>query len=552
MKILIYNWAQFDSPVMAGGGVTMYLRNVITELLSRDGVEVWFLSSGERYRFFNRKPAIEETSNVFDNPRLRTFTLVNSPIKAPAHAAFNSVDQWLRDQVTPRLVRDFIDVNGPFDALHIHNLEGIGADVLNLARGGNLRRIFYTFHNYMPVCPQIELLYDNRRPCNDYHDGQSCVGCLGSDHRMADLIAFDRVGGAIKGRGLAGHPLGGFLFDSFSGTKSYVKAVRNLARDVASGLRTGFRQWQFRPKTDVGKSHGWQAGPKTRPPRPHAPGARLLEGWAFRQWREANGVALRNLDGVFAVSDLCGQTAMRFLPDGTRVETLLLPIDIEISPEERRALRAGRPARATTGRAADAASADTALTLSFIGYDIRSKGLPFLIDALSEIDDPFYRENVDLLIVARLSPQRERQLAQLETRFRSVKVIPSYARNQITALSQMIDLNVVPSIWWETFNQVTVELARLGVPSLLSSNVGAKQTLTRPDDFVFTAGDADHFRAQLDRLVRDASLRKTFFDEELHMPSLQAHVDLLLARYRGEIGSGEAAASKPPQDSAAE
>lgn len=530
MKIMIYNWAQFDSPVMAGGGVTMYLRNIITELLSRDGIEVWFLSAGDTYRFLNRKPVIEETSNAFDHPRLRTFSLINSPIKAPAHAAFNDIDHWLRDDVTPRLLREFIDQHGPFDVLHLHNLEGIGAQALNLPKGHKLGRIFYTLHNYMPVCPQIELLYDNRLPCTDYRDGARCVGCLGSDHRMANLIAFDRVGGAIKGRGLAGHPLGGFLFDLYSGTKSYAKAARNMARDLATGLRTGFRHWHLRPRSEAGRTHGWTAGPRTRAPRAHPPGRRLQEASAYRQWREANGLALRDhVDGVFAVSDLCGQTAMRFLPPGTQVETLLLPIDIEISLDERRALRAGRPAE--PGRQA---AAGPGLTLSFIGYDIPSKGLPFLIDALAEIDDPFYRNSVDLLIVARLSPQRERQLAQLETRFRSVRVLPSYGRDQLAALSQMIDLNIVPSIWWETFNQVTVELARLGVPSLVSSHVGAKQTLTRPEDFVFEAGDARHFRDRLDRLLRNADLRDSFFDAELRMPTLQQHVDMLLARYRGQ------------------
>lgn len=533
MKILICNWAQFDSPVMAGGGVTLYLRNVITELLSRDGVEVWFLSSGDRYRFWNRKPGIEETANAFDHPRLRTFALVNSPVKAPAHAAFNDIDQWLRDDITPRLLREFIDRHGPFDALHLHNLEGLGAHVLNLPKGEKLRRIFYTFHNYMPVCPQIELLYDNRLPCDDYHDGARCVGCLASDQRMSNLIAFDRVGGAIKGRGLAGHPLGGFLFDSYSGTKSCAKALRNLARDVMAGLRNGFAHWHLRPRSEAGKCHGWKAGPRTRAPRAHPPGARLQEASAYRQWREANGLALRDhVDGVFAVSDLCGQTAMRFLPPGTRVETLLLPIDIEIPLAERQALRASRPVPADP--LVNGAATEPGLTLSFIGYDIASKGLPFLIDALGQIDDPLYRNSVDLLIVARLSPQRERQLAQLETRFRSVRIVPSYARDQLAMLSQMIDLNIVPSIWWETFNQVTVELARLGVPSLVSSNVGAKQTLTRPDNFVFQAGNTQDFRDCLDRLVRDPALRERFFDVELQMPSVGQHVDQLLARYRGQ------------------
>lgn len=532
MRILLYNWTQFDNPTMAGGGVTMYLRNIISELLSRDDVEVYFLSSGEKYNFFDRRPRIESTRNVYDNPSLKTFALYNSPIKAPAHDAFYSIDRWLCDEVTPRLIKEFIDEHGPFDAFHIHNLEGLASSVLSLPKSDKLQRLFYTFHNYTPVCPQIELLYDNRLPCEDYHGGLRCTGCLAHDRRMADLIAFERVGSALKGRGLAGHPIGIFLFDAFAGTKSWGKALRNLFRDVSSGLRTGFRHWHLRPPTEPGRTNSWRASPRTPKPMPVPPREPILKGTVYRQWREANGRALHdNADGLFAVSDLCGRTAMSFLPPGTQVETLLLPIDIEISLAERQVLRADRAARRAKVDRADDNPVDS-VTLSFIGYDIPSKGLPFLIDALEQIDDPFYRDHVDLLIIARMSPHRERQVALLETRFRSVRIVPSYAREQIAALSQLIDLNVVPSIWWETFNQVTVELARLGVPSLVSSRVGAKQTLTRPESFVFEADDAVDFRAKLDQLVRDPVLRNSFFDEELLMPSMAQHVDWLLERYQ--------------------
>ncbi|MCL6285256.1 glycosyltransferase family 4 protein [Ruegeria sp. 2012CJ41-6] len=522
MKILLYNWAQFDSAVMAGGGVTLYLRNVIEELLKRDDVEVYFLSSGARYGLFRRRPAIHQTASAYKHPRLKTFTLVNSPIKAPAHDSFYSISTWLRDTTTSDLIRDFINQNGPFDAFHIHNLEGVSANVLSLEKGPNLKRLFYTFHNYMPVCPQIELLYNEKSLCTDYHDGTRCVGCLGHQNNMHDLIAMERIGGFIKGRGLAGHPVGGLLFDVFSGTRSYIRAARNMARDLAHGLRTRFRYWHLRPRHEPGHRQSWRPDAETPPLHvmPLSPPA--VSGDAYRQWREANGEALhRHADGIFAVSDLCRETALRFLPAQTRIETLPLPMDIEVSPQERNTLRAKRPE-------------SDGITLSFIGYAIPSKGLPFLIDALMQIDDPFYKENVDLLVVARIDPRLNRQLQQLRTKFRSVQILPGYARNQLSALSQKVDLNIVPSIWWETFNQVTVEMGLLGVPSLVSDRVGAKQTISTPEHFVFEAENIADFMSKLTPLVKNPGLRARFFDKPLQIPTMRDHVNLLIEHYAGE------------------
>lgn len=524
MKVLFYNWAQFDDARMAGGGVTVHLRSVIEELLRRDGVEIWFLSGGKHYGVLDRRPRIVPTRNAYGDGRIKTFTLINSPIKAPAHDAFYSVGKWRTDQGSLKVLDAFLKRHGPFDALHIHNLEGVGSGILRLARGQAVRRLFYTFHNYMPVCPQIDLLHDARTPCEDYRDGYRCIGCLGHDNRMEDLIAWQRAGGVVDITKLTGHPLGGFLFDMLGAGIHVWRAGRNLVRDVVHGFRNGFHHWNLRQRKGYGRIHDWRAGKDTPALRVMNPDRRGVDAADFRAWRMENGAALaENMDGVFAVSDLARETAMRFLPPSVRIEVLPLPVDVETSLAERARLRARRQGR-------------DGVTLSFVGYDIPSKGLPFLIEALADLDEPFLRENVDLLVVASLGPQRARQLRQLERVFRSVRIVPSYRRDQLEALSGLIDLNIVPSIWWETFNQVTVELAHLGVPSLVSSTVGAKQVIQDHDLFVFESGNAADLRAKLLPLIKDRSRRDRFFEGNLDVPTMKAHVDLLLARYSGKRG----------------
>ena len=319
---------------------------------------------------------------------------------------------------------------------------------------------------------------------------------------------------------MSGHPLGGFLFDLQAGAHYLYKAARNLVNDLRNGLLTHFRYWHLRPGKGPGKLHGWRAESDT--PKVSALPLDRRAGLAisYRNWRQTNAAALaENLDGVFAVSEVARAAALRLMPTGAKIEVLPLPIDIETTTEEWAQLRARR------GDASD-------VTVSFVGYDISSKGLPFMIDALADLNDPYYRENVNLLVVARLGSYRARQLYQLERQFKSVRVIPSYRRDQLQELSGRIDLNVVPSIWWETFNQVTVELARLGVPSLVSSTVGAKQAIGDQATFVFESCNATDFRYKLDALVKDAALRAQFFDRELAIPSVREHVDELLERYQ--------------------
>ena len=46
MKVLIYNWVQYDDFSRRGGGVTAYLRNLIEKLAKDPQVQCVFLSSG--------------------------------------------------------------------------------------------------------------------------------------------------------------------------------------------------------------------------------------------------------------------------------------------------------------------------------------------------------------------------------------------------------------------------------------------------------------------------------------------------------------------------
>ena len=49
MKILFYNWIQFDKKNNFGGGVNVYQKNLIEYFISHTDDEIYFLSSGVDY-----------------------------------------------------------------------------------------------------------------------------------------------------------------------------------------------------------------------------------------------------------------------------------------------------------------------------------------------------------------------------------------------------------------------------------------------------------------------------------------------------------------------
>jgi cellulose synthase/poly-beta-1,6-N-acetylglucosamine synthase-like glycosyltransferase len=61
MKILFYNWVQFEDPEKRGGGVSIYQKNLIEKLSLDRTKDIYFLSSGIAYNFFKQKTYCRRT-----------------------------------------------------------------------------------------------------------------------------------------------------------------------------------------------------------------------------------------------------------------------------------------------------------------------------------------------------------------------------------------------------------------------------------------------------------------------------------------------------------
>ncbi|MBE3640152.1 glycosyltransferase family protein [Mangrovicoccus algicola] len=518
-RILHYNWAQFDDPEFRGGGVSVYLRNLLDRLAGDPGYEFTVLSAGHHYTYTNRKPRYEPTPNILSDRGVKTFRILNSPVKAPAHDMFYDIGLWRSDPEVAKVFAQVLTAQGPFDDVVLHSMEGISSEVLALREKFPQTRFHYMWHNYMPLCPQIELLHQNRFDCMDYEDGRKCQGCLAGFHSRDQLIAPQRFGTSLEFARLSGRPLGNFLFGLGIGSFKIAQATGYFLKDLRRSVRGAFS----RDDGSAPRGRGFQSvdlaaegpGPAGRPLAPVA-----RKAGEYRAWRELNLALLNRFDSHMCVSQLVADTITRLGMLPQKVQVTPLGMDLHATPAQMRARAAAKPRR-------------DRMRISFIGYGIPSKGLPFITEALMKADLPVLKEKAELVIYARLGDHELCKLTPLTERFADVRVVQGYERKDLARIASDIDLNIVPSIWRETYNQVAYELLCLGTPSLLSTTVGLGMFWDRHPEFVFRSGSHEDFVARLGRIVAEPRLLEAFWTNPPELPTMDQHIATALAAMQG-------------------
>ena len=178
-KILFYNWVPYDDPGGAGGGVTVYLKNLIDSFcISESEIELYFLSSGWAYDASTAETYLQKTRDPAG--KCKSFEIVNSPIFAPnGWIARNPAKMLEPESVTKKTIDKFIEDNGPFDIIHFHNIEGLALDVFSLKEKYAETKFLLTLHNYAPICPMVNYYhYGNQKICDGTMEGTECLKCI--------------------------------------------------------------------------------------------------------------------------------------------------------------------------------------------------------------------------------------------------------------------------------------------------------------------------------------------------------------------------------------
>ena len=193
MKIVLYNYVQPYETNSPGGGVSVYLRNLVAGLRAC-GHETYTMSSGDRYGIFRKAPFVR-----FNQPDYEII-IFTSPHIAPSSFSFYHPEIYSHDNRLDPVPSTLRDKLGHVDIFHFHNIEGLTKGFfLALRQAFPDSGILYSAHNYSTVCPQVHLWKSNTESCTDFRDGRACTMCVGNqDHRRWKILV-NRIKTPIKG-----------------------------------------------------------------------------------------------------------------------------------------------------------------------------------------------------------------------------------------------------------------------------------------------------------------------------------------------------------------
>lgn len=520
MRILLVNWAKIWEGARSGGGVGGYCHDLALELRRR-GHEVSYIFSGHTYvpRPFSRGIGEPRVRRIPDYEGLRVFEIVNAPCVAPAFFQFR---EPFAEASSPTLEAEFARFLGVLkpEIVHFNNAEGFSAGCVNVA--SRHAAAVFSLHNYHTLCPQVNLMRDNRRVCTDYENGHACVTCVNGpspraerEHRaMAYRRGFDALHPFVTAEGLRGPGRSGGLravrawlnrgtvgeaLSLLSDPPGYPYPGRPVATlaDLTIDGRRPPRSDRASDVAAITPDDPAYAPVDNIPPPPQPKSAypgKPENDYARR--RAAMLAALGACRRVHAVSDFVRDLFAGHGVPRERIESLTIGSRMADLAAEQRAFLV-TPPPASTGRP---------IRLAFIGYHNFFKGLHMLADVLDALPDATV-SRFHLTVVALDADTIEPRFRRMQPRLAGLLYGYGYRYDEVPRLVAGHDLGVVPSVWWDNGPQTVMEFHACGIP-VLAASLGGIPTLVRDgvDGMLFRGNDRAALSTALTRLAEDPAV----------------------------------------------
>ncbi len=497
-RILYYNWDPYFQKKLEGGGVSIYCRNLIDYLAQSKEYQISFLYSGYDYSYFLKQPYVRKVHNQ-RHPQVATFSLVNSPIVSPSSFNFyNPLGDVKNSQVDNCFERLLIEQE-PYDLIHFHNLEGLTANCLKLAKESGAKVVF-SLHNYWSICSQVLLWKLDSSVCQNYFEGRGCVACQPKpDEVDTGLELFLR-------RMLNLEKLLGFNEQTTLIRNLLIKFYKIVWCRVQSRL-TGTTKSPLLQSFKIN-------------------GTELSQEADLYRYRRQEIVSLINryVDVALSVSERTTSIYKQYGIDPLRLKTQYIGSKASEFP-----VPANNPASYSIGQP---------FQLIYMGPARVDKGFYFLIEQLRCLTQEEL-QSLDLVIATKITDRNELKMAtqnrgrllSLAQSLHSLRYYPGYTYENIPSILDGIHLGVVPPLWEDNMPQVTLELLACRVPVLCSNRGGAQEYIRHPA-FIFDPDKEGDFHYKLRTIRENPHLLSEFWKEARPVISLDQHFKELIQIYQ--------------------
>ena len=435
----------------------MYLQENKTE------IEPVFLNSGFYYDS-HKKTYIREENRAFG---AQVFSIVNSPVIAPMRAPVENLERMVSDNILVKQFEKFLDIYGPFDAIHFQTLEGLSLKVLKLKEKYEKTIFLYSMHNYTLFCPNVMFWTERGSNCVEEKEHCECGDCI-QRYRYPPLNMLKSFRRLANGN----HPR---LY-------YYTRGIKFLTRKISPNVR--------RSKKDIISR-------------------------ACTEYRKIS-VDLMNeyCDHILAVSCKVRDIAVEYGVEPNKV--IVSYIGTKAAENAKEKLNVN-PNQDPFG-------------ILYMGYMKEEKGFYFLLDALEKMEGNIAK-NITVTFAAKITSRKTlKRLFKLKNKFSRIRIFDGYSHNEMPDIVSGCHLGIVPVLWEDNLPQVAIEMIANGLPVLASSFGGASELNTNTA-FRFQGGNADDFLEKLYGILKDRSLLEKYWDTRVKLTSMEMHIAQLSTLY---------------------
>lgn len=477
-KILFYNWIQFDDKKHRGGGVTVYQNNIINTIKDAPDIECYFLSSGSSYDMNNKKIRIEKTENIYGE-KCKSYKVVNSPIVAPSFYQASDLEDYFNDEKLYMLIKEFISTNGPFDAIHFNNLEGLSLKCLSLKKDFPFTKFIYSLHNYFPMCPGVNLWFHDMAICSKrkFNNGYGCINCpaFADAKKEKQRYANENI---IK------------MLDENEAFYKVLKFAYKKYKQVITFIK---------PKSvlDIETIKENER-------------IKALNNIRFRD----NNIKMLNTyyDTIFAVSKRVKDIALAYGLDETKVRVGYIGTKFADAQKEFKKIN------------------NEKFTIAYMGYARNDKGFFDFMHALELIDTKIASE-VNVVFAVKIFDEKILQwIFSLRKRFNKIIHFDGYNHSNISDILKDVNLGVVPVRWEDNLPQVAIEIAANGVP-VLTTDIGGANELSNSKLFIVEHDNPDMLAERIEFFVNAPDELDKYWKGYNGLTTMKKHIEDLFIAY---------------------